>query len=177
MSKRQEWTLETVKSRCIVDGDCWIWTMGCTNKGVAQAAIEGKCQSVARWAFNTVLRSKFRPQLKSSDLLRPSCGHPRCVSPSCQEVDTRSRLHRELAAGQDGVMRMERRRRTLIERGRIALTPSAVEAIRAAQGSQSAVALGEQYGVTPDHIRRLWRGKHWRAPQPINSVFTWAEAA
>ena len=181
MSKKEfagrKWNTDLVRSRCEVDGDCWIWANGLNNRGYPQASIERKPQLVGRWVLNQMLTSAGRKPLNSKEVAVPRCANRLCVSPACPEKRTRSKLLIESYASKARDKEIEARRERAIARGWAKLTHEQAREIRLVQGQRRAVDLGNEFGVHPDTIRRIWRGDKWREQHAANSVFTWRPAA
>lgn len=174
----RRWDLDLVRTRCDVDGDCWIWSNGVNSQGYPQASIEGYPQLVGRWVVNHMLAQAGKKLLSSREVAYPRCQNKLCVSPLCVQKKTRSKLLEEAYANGSRDKDLKGRRQGAIDRGWAKLTPQQVrDEIRPLHGVKPATELANQYGVHPDTIRRIWRNSKWRDVEAANSVFSWRPAA
>lgn len=167
------WTLEDVLERCEVEGACWLWKQGLNSKGYPQARIDGAARLVASW----VLGQRLGRPLRAQHVATSTCGHRLCVSPECLvELSKGERLRLAYARGERVRAReLRSRRESAVRLGWTKLDMGKAREIRARR-QESAVKLGQEFGVEPDTIRQIWRGVLWAEVVPAASVFSWGRA-
>ena len=67
--------LDWIRERCIEDGDCWIWTAGCTSRGVPSMHKNGKVVGVRR------VIAEYLGMAIEGKKVTTKCGNKRCVCP------------------------------------------------------------------------------------------------
>lgn len=176
------WTLDRVRSRCEVDGDCWLWTGKLVHGRYPAATIDGRNCSVSRWVLEQTLR---RP-VKAGMHCQLRCQNPRCVSPLCvAEASTSETIKAALAGAKVRLKRKastrELNRAHAIASGWAKLTQEQADRIREAKGVRTRAELAAEHGVSTATVTGIWSGRRWRdltsvvAPQA--SVFSWRPAA
>lgn len=177
------WTLGRVRSRCDIDGDCWLWTGKLVHDRYPAASIGGSSKSVPRWVLEQVLGRPVKPGMNCE--LR--CQNARCVSPECvEEVSTSKMLKAALARAGVRLKRTastrELNRANAIANGWAKLTQEQARRIRDAKGVRTSADLAAEHGVSEATVASIWAGRRWREPgatvfAPNSSVFSWRPAA
>lgn len=179
-----KWTLDRVRSRCEVIGDCWVWQGKCAKGKTPMVAIDKRSVSVPKW----VLEQRIGRSLARGQYARLTCAVPACVSPHCVEVGRISVRNREALARKKPMLvrnsetRLRNRAHALMQ-GWGKLTMEAAREIRAAHADGTpTVELAQAHGVKPATIHKLLAGKSWKepgelAPAANSSVFLWRPAA
>lgn len=89
-AKPKVWTAETVRSRVVEEGDCWIWQNGCNGSGYPMAHIEGRVSLVGAWLYFHL--NGGGPDRKH--FISAKCRNRRCVSPLCLVRESRSDINK-----------------------------------------------------------------------------------
>jgi hypothetical protein len=171
------WTLDTVKSRCVVRGACWVWTQAViATTGRPQARINGMTQGVQPWVLEQVLGRRIKKKHRAS----MTCGDKLCCSPECvTEISASEVLQQQWAGGRRGGVEWSVKQRAAMKRRGIQKIPDHIaeqiryQSIPVPQKRE----LAQQFGVTLDSINRCIRGEHLAPIQAANSVFSWRPAA
>lgn len=150
-------TLESIKARCIEEGDCWLWQGYITNK-TPQMAVNGKTMRPVRRVVLELAGAVVKP----GAYLSPSCDNPSCVCPD--HVVQRSPKEHMSAMGKkagEGVAYAQRiAKLTETRRAQCKLTIEDARAIRQAEGTHKQIA--DRYGVNKALIGRIIRGQQWK---------------
>ena len=171
------WTLDTVKSRCVVRGACWVWTQSViAGTGRPQARINGCAQAVQPWVLEQVLGRR----IKARHCAVATCGESRCCSPEClSEVSASEVMRNQWRSGvRGGAEWIELQRQAIKRRGIQKIPDEVANEIRyqVLQVPEKKV-LAERFGVTIDTLNRCSRGESHAPRQAANSVFAWRPAA
>lgn len=149
-------TLETIKARCIEEGDCWLWQCG-TSHGTPAIRHNGTIVYMRRYIV-TELQGVVIPARR---LVSMCCGTKLCVNPDHIRVYTRAQLQTYTAKrtdyGRDPV------RNARIAAKRQAQSPldwDRVREIRSMEGSDRAIA--RQLGLNFSTIYEIRRNITWR---------------
>lgn len=166
------WTYEVVRDRCVEEGNCLLWAQSVNNCGYPQARIDGEVTQVARWVLEQSLGRPIKPKHFAS----PRCRNKLCCSMGCLREMPRGQLLSEAyAAGRrNTVAEKARRRANAVLRGMAILDMDKARVIRA-RFSERTDDLAAEFGVHPDTIREVWKGRTWK--EVGNSVFSWRPAA
>lgn len=152
-------TLESIKTMCDIDGDCWIWRGGLKD-GAPLMWLHNRQVLVRRVAY-ALARGD---DLDGSVVVRNVCDEARCVNPAHQVKHSRMRLLRE--NGRKPHSQATKLAMTLRARARSVLTPEAVAEIRESEAGRDELA--ERFGVTRETIRRVQVGESWA---PLSGLF------
>lgn len=174
-------SLERIKARCRVDGDCWLWLGPVKGGGYPIINKNRKVQTAARLSLSLALGREVRQGF----VTRMACGNRLCVSPLCCKEVSRKAMARETALKVQGQCRpaatRQRNREKLVRQGWAKLDMERAAQIRARKGEARAVDLAAEFGVCKDTIARIWRGERWsdlaKTEAPNSSVFAWRPAA
>lgn len=179
-----KWTLDRVRSRCEIKGDCWVWQGKCAKGKTPMVAIDKRSVSVPKW----VLEQSIGRTLVRGQYARLTCGVHACVSPHCLEVGRIAVRNREALARKKPLLvrnaetRLRNRAHALaLGWGKLSL--EVAREIRAAYAAGEPVkSLAQTHGVKTATIHKLLAGKSWkesgeRQPAANASVFTWRPAA
>jgi hypothetical protein len=175
--RARTWTLETVESRCVIRGACWVWTQSVIKStGRPQARINGYTQSVQPWVLEQVMGRR----IKKNHRCVMTCGNALCCSPECvTEASASDVLKNQWMSGKrGGADWVLIQREAMKRRGIQKITDEVADQIRhQALPVPQKRELAEQLGVTLDSINRCIRGDTHARQQAANSVFAWRPAA
>lgn len=148
--------IDTIKKHVVEEGDCWNWTGALQSCGsVPTIRWQGKVGAVRRF----VLLDQGVDLTKR--LATYTCGNPSCVNPEHLAPTTRKRVQvRTVAESNYTANPMRRKRLADKARLRSKLTLDQVIAIRAADGTQDAIAA--RFGVSQATVSVIKLGKTWR---------------
>jgi DNA-binding XRE family transcriptional regulator len=166
--RTREWTLETVRSRCIEVGKCWLWDQSCNSGGYPQASINGRNTMVRRFVFETLLDKRVR----DNEVVSSRCRRMTCCSPDCLVALTYSeRLKRCYSRGtRSTTVEYLSRRRRAVKQGITKLSIEKARDIRSRVG-QTHSELAREFGVHRSTIKMIRLGKYWRDHAENSSVF------
>ena len=146
-------TLESLKSRCIEEGNCWIWQGACDGHGRPQTRHDGRVWYVRR-LVRTLVDGKPVPADRSAAC---KCGNAGCVSPACSVVCTTKEKAR-MAAQRQAYGRPDKlRRMTETKRAQSRITEEMVREIRDMDGPASRIS--EVMGVSLSHVKAIRSGR------------------
>jgi hypothetical protein len=149
-------TLDSIKERCIEEGDCWLWQGG-KSHGAPYIRHEGKSVPVRRYIAESILKM---PNLEGR-LVASSCGHLECVSPDHIVVYSRKQLQKATAKRtQYGKDLLRRYKLANLARSRSRLNIDIARQIREAEGPQRAIA--KAFGVSFDTVNKIKNGRTWQ---------------
>ena len=80
-------TLQTIKDRCVEEGDCWIWNQGQDGHGYPSISVNRKTTNVRRLVYK--LTGKHLGQFQP---IRATCGNKLCCNPDHLVTTTRKQL-------------------------------------------------------------------------------------
>ena len=118
---------------------CWVWQRSCFKTGYGQAYVNGRTGYYAHRVFY----ERFKGKIPVGYQLDHLCRNKPCVNPAHLEAVTQiENSHRGL---------------------KTKLTLTQVQAIRRLfqQGGIRLKELGQQFGISPTHIRSILDGKRW----------------
>lgn len=121
--------------------DCWEWLGPRTAAGYGKKEWHGRTVLARRWLWE-----QLHGPIAPGRVLAGTCDNPGCVNPAHLVETTQAVACRKSMA--------------------TTLIPGDAADIRAARGKQTAAALAEVYGVSPQTIRDVWRGTSWGRPRP-----------
>lgn len=152
MAARVNPTVDYLKSRCEVVGDCWEWRGFRDQRGYGQMGNRRRYpQATHRLAYELHHGIK----LQSTDVVRHACDNPSCCNPAHLSVGTFA----------DNSEDMVSRGRSLTgsKHPHAKLTEEKVLAIRKARREGATLtALGAAFGVNKTCIHAIVQGKAWR---------------
>lgn len=162
------YTLERIREKCDVVGDCWHWTAGKSGKAPALRH-EGKVMNARHYIFTELLGKKLQP----GRMVSFSCANDDCVSPDHLVQYTRSQLQRRTAR-RTGYAKNPARIAKLSAAKRAASPYSEdfVKKVRAMEGTAKGIA--RQLGMCASTVNE-WRNGEVR--KPINNPFAGLLAA
>ena len=127
---------------------CMIWQGSLSSAGYGQMYFKTKAVAAHRYSF---MQAHKITSLESCQFVCHTCDTPACVNPAHLFLGNASiNMADKMAKGRH-------RYPVGIQHGRAKLTEQNINAIRS--GTESASALGEIYGVHPQHIRLIRRRK------------------
>lgn len=151
-------TVETIKSRTIEEGDCWLW-QGCLQAGTTPyMSFMGKVTNVRKAMW--LLQGK---NVQNGTFFWSTCGDSRCVNPAHTVQRRKSESFKALSeVAQSPEHRAKRVRSITIARRKMyaKLTKEDVTQIRLSDDSHRELA--ERFGVDRRHIGDIKRGTRWR---------------
>ena len=136
--------IDLILSHTKPNGECLEWTRCFNTDGYPRAAFDG-------YANGKVHRVVY--ELSSGEnidglVVRHTCDNPRCINP------------KHLIKGTPRENMMDRNERT--GNGWAKLTKDQVRAIRLLDGKFMKIEIAEMFGVSPQTISSIIRGKHWK---------------
>ena len=154
------WTMNIVRSRCVEEGDCWLWQQACTSTGYPWACIDGRGQSVRTWVYTKGMGK----HLPSGHSVVARCRNRTCCSPLClMGVSPGRRMEMTYADGsRSSPAESMRLHRQATRQGWTRLNADQVREVMALAGTMSAPAAGKLYGVSRSTVRDIWRGHTWQ---------------
>ncbi len=172
--KHTVWTLDTVRSRCVEEGECWIWGQALNSCGYPQASVNGKNTRVQRFIFTDLLGK----ELPAGHVISQSCRNKACCAPDCQIAITYGqRLVRTYAEGRKSSVaeRIGKREKLIAQGWPVKLDMQKAREIRSRVGETHA-ALAAEFKVHPKTIYEIRRNRSWTEAANGSSVFTWIAA-
>lgn len=169
-------TLEDLRIRCRMEGDCWIWGMGLSHgRPSVCIQIDGKKQATNGKRAALKLAGIYeRP--KAYATAADCCPNPQlCVNPKHVAQRYPKRVRQKQCQRKD--LRAAWARNGMKRRDFVAkLTPEQVLEIYAARGAKKAPEVAAEYGVNKSNVYLIWARKTWRdvLGVPVNSVFSLA---
>lgn len=144
--------LDLIRSRCIEDGQCWLWQGGCDGHGRPQIRHEGVVVYTRRLARQLRDGKPVPAHLRVPN----ACGRKTCVSPECSVIGTVATV-RKMAADRGSYLKANRNIRQMqTKRARSAIDEDVVRGIRNAPGPCSRIA--DETGVSLSHVKAIRRG-------------------
>ncbi len=142
---------EKLLAKAIDDGGCLVWQQATVN-GHPTVTIKGKSQLVRR-----VLWEEIKGPLKAGEIVRCTCGRPRCIDIGHAVKTTHAALARE--NGQRGLMGGLVRSASIARAKRASaqakLTDADVQAIRS--GAERIPAIAARLGISEGHAYKVRR--------------------
>lgn len=148
-------TLDEIKSRCIEEGECWIWQgalNACGYPIMKAKGVKSGCQLVRRVVVTLDGRTP-----KPRQPVIASCDDRRCCNPACLKLSTPSAVGKR--AAKKGAFSGASRRSKIADsrRTRSKLTQEQVQEIRAS--TESGPILAARYGVVKSTVSGIRRGE------------------
>lgn len=148
-------TINWLRARVVIDGDCWVWT-GCMNgstKAVPVARIAGRSVTVRRVAAH------LGGHDEKARRFTVTCGNPRCVKPEHVIDESLVRVKKERSERR--VSEHERKARiAATKRKKATLTEELVAEIRASE--EPGYRIAKRMGVTPKVIYDARAYRTWK---------------
>ena len=152
LAARVEPTMEYLKTRCVVVGECWEWGGFRDGRGYGQFGNRRRySQATHRLAYEL----HHGVSLQSTDVVRHACDNPSCCNPA----------HLSLGTFADNSEDMVSRGRSLTgsKHPHAKLTEEKVKQIREAKrNGETLSALAATFGVNKTCISGITTGKTWR---------------
>lgn len=150
-------TLEEIKTRCIEEGECWIWQGAVNADGYPLVTRE----HVTMLARRVVATLAGKPPAPGQPVIC-SCRDRLCLNPEHLALSTKKKVQRATAKTVDykNPARLAKLSASSRSRASVKLSPEAAEEIR--YSSDSSPILAKKYGVHPSLIRKIKRGELWR---------------
>jgi hypothetical protein len=171
---RIDWTLDTVRRRCTIVGDCWIWDQGVNGAGYPMGTINGQGGAMVRRFVIEVTGQA--PKTARKWRAACACDNKRCVSPVCLFPSTHSAIQKRVYAEGVRIPALEREARS---RAAVAsfgkLTEEQVIEIRTSSGVTDA-ELGQRFGVARNTVRAARAGETWAHVPMLQRRSVWGVA-
>jgi len=155
-------TLQCIERRCRVDAEtgCWHWLGSTVAEGTPTARIDGKCQSVRRWAL-----SRTRKLQTGRVFVVPKCGHQTCVAPdhaASLRGGAYMRWLNEIGATNTPAQKQRVKDASRARKVIVKLTPAkAVELAQRIHAGEDRATVAASYGVSTVHANKVALGWHW----------------
>ena len=169
-------TLEDLRIRCRMEGDCWIWGMGLSHgRPSVCITVDGKKKAVNGKRAALRLAGTYERggcYATAADC----CPNPQlCVNPAHVKQTHPTHIRRKQNKRPELVAAWRRngmQRRHYVSK----LTPEQVLAIYAAKGTKKAPEVAAEFGCNKSNVYLIWARKTWRdvLGVPVNSVFSLA---
>lgn len=160
MSKtRAVHTVESLKARTIVQGDCWLWQgYSANNTPQVGAYPDGKKTMVS---VRKLMRELLSGQPQPAGHYGQTCGNPLCVNPS-HTLWRGEKSHMRHMAKKRKVTAVTamKLREYRIKSGMAKIDEAQAEEIR--MSNESGPVLAERFGVSKSWINKIKRGRAWR---------------
>lgn len=144
--------LETIKDRCIEEGECWLWQGSLDGHGRPQKRHEGKTVYVRR----LVRELADGEPVPRGLVVAAKCGQKLCVSPHCS-VSATTKRKAQMAAKRGAYNNPSKAAKmTLMKRAASWITDELVQQIRMAPAPASRIA--QETGVSLSHVKAIRRG-------------------
>ncbi len=154
--------LRLIHSRCIEEGDCWLWEGALDGHGRPQKRHEGKTVYVRRLVRELADGAK----VPANRVVASGCGHPLCVSPACSCVATHKERAR-MAADRGAYNSIAKTVKTMLtKRAASWISDELVQQIRMAPPPASRIAAETR--VSLSYVKAIRRGA---ARRDISSPF------
>lgn len=152
--------LKTIRDRCNVVGDCWLWTMACANQGrtpvIGYTDADGKTRTRSVRHLVAELANLPIDQKKPT---RTKCHDPLCVYPDHIRPTSQKELHRLTSKTKKPTASPAR---TLANRKRGKINLEIAEAIRTS--TEAGTVEAKKHGISPQLVSAIRRGKAWVTP-------------
>lgn len=155
-------TLESLRARCIEEGDCWLW-QGAATGGVPSIGFKGKTVYVRRYILE-VLQGR---SLGHKQRTTPTCFNHLCINPEHIMLTSRSIIQKRWT-NHAGYMQAPARRLkiTVSRRERSPYSLETVQKVHDMEGTMSQRAIARTLGTSRNFVQKLLSGKSW---QPLNN--------
>ena len=150
-------TIESLRARCIEDGDCLIWQGGAYTNGSPRAHVHGERRTTSARAVWLVLHGKVQQPGKFAF---STCGNPLCMAHAV--FLTRAQIGKRVAALTGYAQNPARRERIALSKRATAspLTPDQVHDIRYGPGLITEKAA--RHKVSEQTASAIVNGRRWR---------------
>ena len=146
--------IERIHSRCIEEGECWIWQGCCSSHERPQMRHNGKTEYVRHLAYEEHRGAKAQKGRR----VTTTCETPRCVCPEHMTAMKVSDHNRRVSANSPNraarVLKM-----TAAKRSASKLTMEQVKEIRESAGTL--VEIAAKYGLHYSSVGNIRNGRRW----------------
>lgn len=166
-------TLDLILSRCVEEGDCWLWAQGTSSGGQPCARDDGKVVQVRRRVWELANDQELTGRWR----IVSRCARIECVSPKCATRLTPKQHMREMnkLGLVNGPAHHAARTAAVRRRATTKLDmQKAAEIRRRAADGEDLDALAEEFGCSKKNVYGIARGERWRPCFAGNSVFNLA---
>lgn len=144
-------TVESLRARCVEEGECWIWQGASDGHGKPSTKHNGRTANPRRVVRELVDRKPLPPGVQ----VVPACHNSMCISPACcVKTDHRGRAR---IANERGAFSNPAKNRlgAMTKRAKSWITDEMVALIRAARNGPEAA---HETGVSLSHCKAIRRG-------------------
>lgn len=147
--------LKYIKDRCYMDGDCWIWRMGCTSNKTPTLH-DGPKQYGARRVVAALLGKDITGKCVTS-----SCGNQKCVCPDHVLVVNKKKMADLIVERTGHPYRVERNKK-ISDTKRKAGKLTAEKAADIRESDETLVAVALKYGIAKSTAQKIRSGLSWK---------------
>lgn len=145
-------TLESIQTRCILEGDCWLWTGGLDGHGRPQCKHQGKVWYVRRLARELTDGKPLQRNL----VVACECGQKLCVSPHCS-VAVSSKTRARMAVARGSYSRPDKiAKSTMAIRAKSRFSEDLIQRVRTMP--PPCTAISAETGISLSHVKSIRRG-------------------
>ena len=156
-------TVETLRAKCVEEGECLLWQGRVSNHGVPMVRHAGQHTAVRRALWQLLGR---RP-LAARQIVSTTCGNLTCCHPDHLRVTTQADLLRRITqGGKAETLRVARM--TAAARARAKINLATANAIRASD--RPSAELARDVGLSVGMVNQIRRGAKWRAGSPMGAL-------
>lgn len=149
-------TIDDLRDRCTIDGDCWIWQGCATAAGQPSIWVHGGHRLSGGGAVCLLTTGQRSP--RGTNWV-PMCRNPRCVSPVCVKPLTILQHRRLQNCAKNAAAR------AAIAKTRQSQSSITMDDARAIRASQETLdVLSQRYGKSISLISKIRRGLCWKDP-------------
>jgi hypothetical protein len=154
MGKRKPFmqTLERLKSRCIEEGECWLW-QGANDGNGRPVVVHMGARIPARRLARQLADDRIIPDTRQ---VTCTCGNLDCISPACSIVATPATTHKMASARGSYRNAARDRRMAVAKRANSPITEDVVQKIREAESGRAAA---DSTGVSYSHAKAIRAGR------------------
>lgn len=168
MKQKTIYTTETLKARCIEEGQCWIW-QGYFGNGTPMANHAGKFQAVRR-----IFTELTQGETKKGGYYAPTCGEPKCVNPDHTAWHNPASHYRRMGVVAMASESAQQVRRAKISASKRRISDDAITDIM--HSNDNAKIVAARHGISPSTVSKYRRGvsgvtlqcNPWAALMPTN---------
>ncbi len=142
---------KTKEADSFLDTPCWEWQGNISPGGYGRMYVDGTLVNVHRYAYSVFTGEDIPEGL----VVRHICHNKGCINPVHLKLGTQADNMRDSIRARSAIRRLG------LDSDPIRLSKSIAEAIRTDNRPQTAI--GEEYGIGPNQVSRIRRGKVWRA--------------
>lgn len=150
MKQKTTYTMETLKARCVEEGECWIW-QGYFGNGTPMVSHAGKFQAVRR-----VFTELTQGETRKGGYYVPTCDEKTCVNPEHTAWHNPANHYRRMGAVAMASESGQQIRRAKISAAKRQISDEAIADIMHSNDSSRVVA--SRHGISPTTVTKYRRG-------------------